>query len=875
MAINTNIGPERVEVTPKPIGTVLVQGTSTARTAVLISTTKSDAPLNTPSSVFSLSEFEQLFGTESQVGEAYLSVRGFFQNGGEGSELVIVAVKPSSVSGEILEAAELEAPRAIVGSSGQLVDDGEIVVSAIISAYEASSGQVTLDISGIIGDFSKAKTGDLLRDAEGRIFQISNIKDGSVGTEKIVTIDANLDRELQKSAQSLSADGQSVQIIRLFSSAQFDGKLMVQEGDTYGSGVTVTVSDLTVTLINFDAFLNDVRSGDIIVDSSSEEYIITDIVDGDNVLVDRSGMTAGAVDIKRGLKEQVVSTSSTAGSDFKTLSVAPYEAEAGIVRFELATSSDLPPAGSLAGYRIGFDDGSEEEISSNSIIAASTVITGPLAGTISYVASTGIVTAVGETFQTDGALSGDVLIDSNGREYVIQEVVSETELRILKNLASPSSLAGARVNKGAMELSLVSSADFSDKVAGESGEDITGSLQYQANLFLFASSSTLKSDDYFLVEPDFSSADYIGSESDFSGLRALDAVDVVNLVAIPGIYDPAVQGSLIDYCSVTRSDCMALVSIPEFVSSASADQIVVSNLSISGVQESANGSIVSLIGSPDLSGVQTYDLLKIGSKDFVVKAASDEDSKIVVFETTGIPTVGAVSVQRPSAISWKDVIVNKPTEKAAWYYNHVRVLDGSSVEKIVDPVLHVAGIMARIDSNIAQGGVSHAPAGINLAQIAGITGLQLEISERVDGGPLRLAFINRITSSAGNGQYVFGGYTAAGTSATPDEQLVQVIRSILFVKSSLERGLIGFIWENNSPVQRQNIENAILSFLRANAYLFPAGSPEAEQFRVISVTPTEESLAQGLVEVRVQVRFNTAIRFISIDLEFPLPLADQ
>jgi hypothetical protein len=183
--------------------------------------------------------------------------------------------------------------------------------------------------------------------------------------------------------------------------------------------------------------------------------------------------------------------------------------------------------------------------------------------------------------------------------------------------------------------------------------------------------------------------------------------------------------------------------------------------------------------------------------------------------------------------------------------------------------------MARIDSNVSQGGVSHAPAGINLAQLAGTTGLQLDLSERLDGGPLRLAFINRITSSQGNGRYIFGGYTAAGSSATADEQLIQVIRSVLFVKSSLESGLVGFLWENNSPVTRQNISNAILSFLRANAYLFPAGLPEAQQFKVIAVTPDDLALAQGLVQVRVQVRFNTAIRFIDIDLEFPLPVSDQ
>jgi hypothetical protein len=320
---------------------------------------------------------------------------------------------------------------------------------------------------------------------------------------------------------------------------------------------------------------------------------------------------------------------------------------------------------------------------------------------------------------------------------------------------------------------------------------------------------------------------------------------------------------------------MTLVSIPEFINSAAQDKLVASNLAIASIQESVNGSIVTFLATPDLSEVSTYDILTIGASKFIVKSVSNQDSQVVVFETTGIPTVGAVSIANPSAVTWKEVIINKPTTRAAWYYNHLAVQNSSGGTSIVDPVGHVAGVMARIDSNISQGGVSHAPAGINLAQLAGTVGLQLDISERLDGGPLRLAFINRITQSVGNGRYIFGGYTAAGNSATSDEQLIQVIRSALFIKSSLEPGLVGFLWENNSPVTRQNIENSILNFLRSNSYLFPAGLPENQQFQIETVTPDDLALAQGLVEVKLKVRFNTAIRFISIDLSFPLPVSDQ
>ena len=868
MSININQGPERVEVNLRPVGRTLIPGASTARTAMLVATKKADAPLNTPTLVTSPGQFEALFGDESDMGEAYLNMLGFYDNGGVGAELIVVAVSPSGVSDEVFEAAGSAAPRVISGSFGSLSDNGVVVSGAEISSYNASTGRLDLDVSSITGDFSKVKKGDFVRTADGRVLQIRSLVAGNA-----VKIDVNLDQQLTKASNGMSADGSTVEIIRIFEEDSLSGKMFVQENGTYGAGVTVAVSGKLLTISGFDTTLNDVREGDIIKDSNDKKYIIVEVVDGDNVIVDRAGMTAGAVDFIRGVKNKSIQSTSSAGADFLETNSEPTKAEDGKVQYVLADSSDNPPVGSMAGYFLEFDDGSSFKIETNAIVASETIVSSAFSGTISYVASTGVVTATGETFIADGVNAGDVLIDASGREFVIHEVVSETELRVGKNLASPSSVAGARVNKGAVELDV--NADLSAKVSGEPTEDDSGVIKKSDNEFVFQQTASMKSAGYFAVEPDFRSLDFIGSQVDFSGLRALDSVDTVNLLMVPGIYDPAVQGAAIDYCSVTREDCMALVSIPEFITSASQDTIVVSNLAIASVQESANGSIISFAASPDLSGVSTYDIVRIGGSSFIVRSVSDEDNQVVVFETAGIPTVGAVSIASPSAVTWKDTIINQPTTRAAWYYNHLAVLNSSGGTSIVDPVGHVAGIMSRIDSNIAQGGVSHAPAGINLAQLAGTTGLQLDISERLDGGPLRLAFINRITESTGNGRYIFGGYTAAGSSATADEQLIQVIRSALFIKSSLEPGLLGFLWENNSPVTRQNIENSILNFLRANAYLFPAGLPEDQQFQVESVTPDDLALAQGLVEVTVKVRFNTAIRFISIDLEFPLPVSDQ
>lgn len=860
MSINTNIGPERVEVFSKPIGTVLPQGASTARTAMLISTSAASAPLNTPTSVTSLAQFEQLFGTQADMGEVYLSVRGFFENGGEGSELVVVAVNPSGVS-DVLEVATQSVNRQITGSFGSLLDPGVVAVAGIMS-YDSPTGAVVLD--PVPANIAK---GDFLLDTSGKRFVITRV------TATGVEIASGLDAQQPRLSTSAPVLGDGL-VLRLYAADKFNGKTVLQEGETYAQLVDITVSGTLLTLPTFSTLLNGVVSGDVVVSAGGQSYVITDVIDDNNVVVASAGLTNGQVTLKRGMKFKVVQTTDAPSTLGYTVGVAPLSASAGKLTF-LTPTRAYSPVGALAGSWVAFDDGTQAKIADNKIVASELNVVASLAGIISYAAATGVVSLPGGTTAiSDGVLSGDVLIDANGREYVIQQVLGEEEVRIQKNIASPSPLAGARINQGALELTLATSADLSAKIQGGAGEDDTATIVSPANLLVFNAQANLDSVSYAIMEPKTESADYIGSAADFSGLRALDAVDIVNLVAIPGIYDPAVQAALIDYCTVTRNDCFALAAIPEFVTSAAIDKLVASNLAIASVQSSAQGTIVNLVGTPNLSEVSPYDIMQIGTQKFVVSGVSDEDSQIYLFATAGVPTVGAVSVVSPSAVSWKDVIVNKPSVKAAWYYNHLVVVDSNGANTVVDPVGHVAGVMARVDANIAQGGVSHAPAGIQLAQLAGITGLQLQVSEKLDGGPLRLAFINRITQSPGNGRYIFGGYTAGGTTVTPDEQLIQVIRSLLFIKTSLEPGLVGFLWENNSPVNRQNIENAVLSFLRANSYLFPAGLPENQQFRVISQTPTETDLAQGLVKLTVQCRFNTAIRFISIDLAFPLPSSE-
>ena len=287
-------------------------------------------------------------------------------------------------------------------------------------------------------------------------------------------------------------------------------------------------------------------------------------------------------------------------------------------------------------------------------------------------------------------------------------------------------------------------------------------------------------------------------------------------------------------------------------------------------------------GSLVLANVKPGMMLmnQAGSFTSTISSVNDGADEITILTNPSPAFSGGdvVLLKKPSAIKYKDIIINNPARTAAWYFNNLIVIDESTGALpgdvvTISPVGHVCGVIARMDSQTQIGGPSHAPAGIQYAGLAGIVGLGLAISERIDAGPLRLAWINRITSFPGSGNIIFGGYTAAGSLVTADEQLIQVIRSLQFIKASLDKGLVGFLWENFSPVTQERVGAAILSFLRNNSYLFPAGLAENQQFKVISIEPTQNELDQGLLRVRVQVKPNKAVRFIEIALEYPIPVA--
>lgn len=855
--LNTNIGPERVEVIPQPMGVVPVPGATTAVTAFLLRSDKDGAPVNTPVEILSLEDFVNQFGDEDNMGLQYFAVQGFYDNAGSGNKTLIVNISPSAAGSEVSERGVAE-----VGSNGLIKDENVILSGLTFSTYNATTGLVTFSSTP---NLANVKEGDLLKDDAGRLFEILSINIGAYQVEIAKNLNSHASATIY-SANGIDLSSSAARIIRIFEEDQFNSFALVQEGTVKGS---VTISAVVANLASSSGgFLNmGAKKGDILIDNGSAVFYITDVIDDNQVELDRNGAVTGSASVKAGkinlildnkkVSSDNVSPAGGQNTDEFESSAAGY----GI----LPIAAGRYPTNSLAGHFAIMGD-LEKELLSNTIIASGTLNSafGTSANTLTYNTSTGVV-QFGGAEDLSTAVVGDVWRDASANDFIIDRIVDGSDLIQIAKGQTVNTAVGSTIRSGQNKI-FFKDTSFNPGIA-----EVPEFFQ-PSNEIDFDSTQSGAADDYFIADAVVQDSDYIGTAANGKGLHALDNTDAVDLICTPEVTSVGVQNALIDY-SEQRKDCFSLLSIPRNVSSPVVDVTKLS-VTISTIVNGSENSTVSFSGSPNLSDIDVGDLLSFNDGKYLILDIDDTDDKITI-QSTSVTGSGAASLIAPSAITYKEDVVNNPSKYAAWYMNHLKVVRpvDSSIA-VVDPVGYAAGVMARMDANIAIGGVSHAPAGIRNAGIAGIIGLDLIISEKQHGEGLREAFINRIQEFAGAGRVLYGAYTAdSGTSPafTAEEQLIQVIRTILFIKKSLEPGLRNFIWENFSPATQLQAQNAILSFLRNNSYLFPSGLPEVEQFRVISVTPTDEALAKGLMKFRVQIKPNVAIRFIEIALEFPIP----
>ncbi|HEX6364140.1 MAG TPA: phage tail sheath subtilisin-like domain-containing protein [Albitalea sp.] len=200
-------------------------------------------------------------------------------------------------------------------------------------------------------------------------------------------------------------------------------------------------------------------------------------------------------------------------------------------------------------------------------------------------------------------------------------------------------------------------------------------------------------------------------------------------------------------------------------------------------------------------------------------------------------------------------IAPKNTNFAAWYFPWIKVFDpgaklqGGDGTVEVPPSGHLAGIYARVDT---ERGVHKAPAN---EAIRGALDVSQPLSKADQDGlnPKGVNCIRVLNSNI----FVWGARTVGG-DANADLKYVNVRRTLLFLRESIDEGTQWVVFEPNTPALWQKITRNITAFLtvvwRAGA-LFGTTAQEAFYVKCDAETnpPELRELGQVVTEIGVAI----------------------
>jgi phage tail sheath protein FI len=190
------------------------------------------------------------------------------------------------------------------------------------------------------------------------------------------------------------------------------------------------------------------------------------------------------------------------------------------------------------------------------------------------------------------------------------------------------------------------------------------------------------------------------------------------------------------------------------------------------------------------------------------------------------------------------------SDYAAFYFSWLQVFDPVSNAPIYAPPSgHIAGIYARVDNDR---GVHKAPAN---EPVIGALGLKYAISKAQQDG-LNPEGVNCIRNL--NGNITVWGARTLGGDANADLKYVNVRRTLLFLRKSIEDGTQWVVFEPNEPGLWQKITRNITAFL-TNVWRSGAlfGTTQQEAFYVkcdAETNPPElRDIGQVVTEIGVAI----------------------
>jgi len=202
-------------------------------------------------------------------------------------------------------------------------------------------------------------------------------------------------------------------------------------------------------------------------------------------------------------------------------------------------------------------------------------------------------------------------------------------------------------------------------------------------------------------------------------------------------------------------------------------------------------------------------------------------------------------------------VMPKKTDLAAWYYPWIKVFDPGTKLQAPDadgglnvpPSGHLAGIYARVDT---ERGVFKAPAN---ESIRGALGVAHALS-RADQNGLNPKGVNCIRVL--NDDILVWGARTIGGDINADLKYVNVRRTLLFLRESIDEGLQWAVFEPNTPALWAKITRNVTAFLTAlwrSGALFGTTPQEAFFVKCDAETnpPNQRELGQVVTEIGVSI----------------------
>lgn len=207
-------------------------------------------------------------------------------------------------------------------------------------------------------------------------------------------------------------------------------------------------------------------------------------------------------------------------------------------------------------------------------------------------------------------------------------------------------------------------------------------------------------------------------------------------------------------------------------------------------------------------------------------------------------------INQLSQSSGDNSIRPRNSDYAAFYFPWIEVFDPATKKRVyVPPSGHIAGIYARVDINV---GVHKAPAN---EVVLGALGLKYKISKNQQAG-LNPKGVNCIRDL--NGNFLVWGARTIGGDDNFDLKYINVRRTLLFLRESIDEGTQWVVFEPNTPNLWKRITRNVSDFLTTvwrSGALFGDTAQQAFYVKCDAETnpPEERELGRVVTEIGVAI----------------------